>query len=69
MKKNLLCLLLMIACATTALADNYSDARKAYEAKDYAKAAQLFEAAVKEKNDAKSYYGLGIYLSAAKTFF
>ena len=60
MKKIFLCLLVIIACTSGVCADNYADARKAYEAKDYAKAAQLFEAAVKEKNDAKSHYGLGI---------
>ena len=60
MKNTSLCLLLIVACLTAVFADNYSDARKAYEAKDYAKAAQLFEAAVKEKNDAKSNYGLAI---------
>lgn len=60
MQKILLCLILMIAGVTTTLADNYSDARKAYDAKDYAKAAQFFAAAIKEKNDAKSNYGLGI---------
>lgn len=60
MKKPMLCSLLLLAIAVAVLADNYSDARKAYEAKDYTKAAQLFEASVKEKNDAKSYYGLGI---------
>lgn len=60
MKKQIFCLLLMLACARATFADNYSDARKAYDAKDYAKAAQLFAAAVKEKNDAKSNYGLGI---------
>jgi len=60
MKKTLLSFLLILAGVTAVFADNYSDARKAYDAKDYAKAAQLFEAAAKEKNDAKSYYGLGL---------
>ena len=60
MKNSLLSFLLILAVATAALADNYSDARKAYDAKDYAKAAQLFEASAKEKNDAKSWYGLGL---------
>ena len=54
------CLLLLLTLSSAIIADNYSDARKAYDAKDYAKAAQLFEAAVKEKNDAKSNYGLGL---------
>lgn len=60
MKKTLLSFLLILAGVTAVFADNYSDARKAYDAKDYAKAAQLFEAAAKEKNDARSYYGLGL---------
>ena len=60
MKKLLLCLALIFACWSLVWADNFSDARKAYDAKDYAKAAQLFEAAAKQNNDAKSWYGLGL---------
>ena len=60
MQKYLLCLLLFFVVPMAVLADNLSDARKAYDAKDYAKSAQLFAAAVKEKNDAKSNYGLGL---------
>jgi hypothetical protein len=60
MKKFSICLLLMFTFLTSVWADNFSDARKAYDAKDYAKAARLFEAATKEKNDAMSHYGLGL---------
>lgn len=60
MKKISACLLLILLAAALVFADNFSDAMKAYNAKDYAKAAQLFEAATKEKNDAKSWYGLGL---------
>ncbi len=52
--------MLFFVVSTAVFADNFSDARKAYDARDYAKSAQLFAAAVKEKNDAKSNYGLGI---------
>ncbi len=52
--------MLFFVVSTAVFADNFSDARKAYDAKDYARSAQLFAAAVKEKNDAKSNYGLGI---------
>ncbi len=58
--KKILFALLIIFATTTVFADSYSDARKAYAANDFAKAAQLFEAAVKELGDAKSYYGLGL---------
>jgi hypothetical protein len=60
MKKTLACLFLTISCSMIVLADNASEARRAYEARDYAKAARLFEAAAKEKNDAMSHYGLGL---------
>ena len=49
MKHLFACLFLISAFAFQALADTFSDARKAYDAKDYAKAAPLFEAAVREK--------------------
>ncbi len=60
MRHLLLSFFLIPAFAFQVSADTFSDARKAYDAKDYAKAAPLFEAAVREKNDAKSNYGLGL---------
>ena len=60
MKHLFISLFLISAFALNISADTFSDARKAYDAKDYAKAAPLFEAAVREKNDAKSNYGLGL---------
>ena len=60
MKYLFISLFLISIFALNVSADTFSDARKAYDAKDYAKAAPLFEAAVREKNDAKSNYGLGL---------
>ena len=48
MKNTILSFLLILAGVTVAFADSLSDARKAYEAKDYAKAARLFEAAARQ---------------------
>ncbi len=60
MRYLLINLFLISAFALNISADSFSDARSAYDAKNYAKAAPLFEAAVREKNDAKSNYGLGL---------
>jgi tetratricopeptide (TPR) repeat protein len=59
-KNLLLCLLLMFACAAAALGDDYADGRKAYASGDYERAAKLFEASARARDDAKSYYQLGL---------
>ncbi len=60
MRHLLISIFLISAFAFSASADSFSDARKAYDAKDYTKATPLFESAVREKNEAKSNYGLGL---------
>lgn len=60
MKNTMLSFFLLMSLGTVVWADSFADAKAAYDAKDYAKAARLFEVATKEKNDAKSWYGLGL---------
>lgn len=58
--RTLTAVLLLSLFTLTALADSLSDARAAYDKGDYARAAQLFEAATRERDNAISYYGLGL---------
>lgn len=58
--RTLIFILLFSGLTLTVRADSLSDARAAYEKGDYARAAQLFEAATREQGNAMSYYGLGL---------
>jgi tetratricopeptide (TPR) repeat protein len=60
LKRTIAVAVMAVALACAALADSYSEGRAAYERGDYARAARLFEAAVRERDDAPSHYAFGL---------
>lgn len=59
-KRTIVITAICLMLSLSAFADSYDDARAAYDKGDYARAAQLFEAATRERGNASSYFGLGL---------